>query len=151
MNETGYLRQQLALERAHLLEIIQALHQGSDAVRRSRPVTDYIDWAGGRLVRQLQALGQALPAAATGADLHARLARLTSATAVVADGGNGGLSDLRAERLLALLGAWSEPLETLAGRTLHLTQWRRAAQLSADTILQERQLYTAARAAAGRS
>jgi hypothetical protein len=151
MNETAYLRQQLALERAHLLKIVQALHQGSDAVRSSRPVTDYIDWAGGRLVQQLQALGQALQAAAaTGTDLHARLERLTAAAAV-ADGGDGGLSDLRAERLLALLGAWSEPLETLAGSTLHITQWRRAAQLSADTILREGLLYTAARAAAGQS
>ncbi len=151
MNETGYLRQQLALERAHLQEIVQAVRQGSDAVRSSRPVTDYIDWAGERLVRQLQALGQALQAPAAGADLHARLERLTGAAAAMADGGNGGLSDIRGEGLLALLAAWSEPLETLAGSTLHISQWRRAAQLSADTILRERQLYTAARAAAARS
>ncbi len=89
-------------------------------------------------------------APATGTDLHARLERLTAAAAV-ADGGDGGLSDLRAERLPALIAAWSEPLETLAGSTLRITQWRQAAQLSADTILQERQLYGAACAAVGRS
>ncbi len=53
MNETGYLRQQLALERAHLLEILLAVRRGSDVVRSSRPVIEYIDWAAGRLVRQL--------------------------------------------------------------------------------------------------
>jgi len=53
----------------------------------------------------------------------------------------------RAAQLLALLDGGTEPLETVAGRTLRIQHWRQAAQLSADSILEERQLYAAARSA----
>ena len=55
----------------------------------------------------------------------------------------------QAERLLAVLDAWTEPLDILAGQTLRIGHWRQAAQLSADSILAERQLYAAARSAVG--
>jgi hypothetical protein len=152
MNETDYLRAQLALERAHLQAILQAVRHGSPALRNARPIADYIDWAGRRLVGQLDAQRQALLAATvSSADGRAPLERLSGAAAAVSDGAAASPADLKAERLLALLAAWSDPLEALAGSTLRVTQWRQAAQLSADTILQERRLYTAACAAAGLS
>jgi hypothetical protein len=152
MNETDYLRAQLALERAHLQAILQAVRHGRPALRNARPIADYIDWAVPRLVGQLDAQRQALLAATpSGADSRAQLERLSGAAAALADGASGSPADLRAERLLALLAAWSDPLEALAGGTLRVTQWRQAAQLSADTILHERQLYAAACAAAGLS
>jgi hypothetical protein len=131
MNETGYLRAQLALERAHLQVILQAVRQASPTEQAARPVADYLDWASRRLVSQL--------------------ARLSGAAAVRSDGAPAPSDDVGAEHALALLTAWSDQLEALAGRTLHITQWRHIAQLNADSILQERQLYAAACAAAGLS
>jgi hypothetical protein len=151
MNETDYLRQQLALERAHLQEILQAVRRGTDAVGSSRAVADYIDWASRRVVGTLQALCAALRTAPATGEAGAHLERLSGAAAQLSDGGRSLAAELKAERLLALLSAWNEALEQLAGRTLRIAQWRRAAQLSADTILQERQLYGAARTAMGRS
>jgi hypothetical protein len=152
MNETDYLRQQLALERNHLQEILQAVRSGNEAVGSSRAVADYIDWAGRRVLGTLNAQCAALRTApATGAKAGAQLQRLSGAAALLPDGGSGLTARIKAERLLALMAAWSEPLERLAGATLRIAHWRQAAQLSADTILQERQLYAAARAAVGLS
>jgi hypothetical protein len=151
MNESQYLRQQLALERSHLQEILQVVRRGSAAMGTSRPVAEYIDWAGRRLLSQLHAHRQALQAAAaTDAVTGALLDRLAGAASRVSDG-HDRPSDVRAEHLLALIAAWSEPLDVLARSTLHVSQWRQAAQLNADTILQERQLYAKARAAARRA
>ncbi len=61
---------------------------------------------------------------------------------------------LQGERLLALMPALTQleaSLDALAGGTFRVNHWRRAAQLNADTILEERQLYVAARSAAGLS
>jgi hypothetical protein len=123
MNEIDFIRQQLALERTHLQEILRAVCHGSAALRNSRAVADYIDWASRRLAEQLDA------------DARTQRAKLSGAA--------------QDEHLLAQLGAWSEPLESQAGHRLRITYWRQVARLSADTILQERQLYAAARAAAG--
>ncbi len=114
MNETDFIRQQLARERAHLQEILGIARTGSAAVRRARPIAAYIEWASRRLLAQLgEPAGTVTP-----------------------------------ERLLALIETWRERLEPQAGQTLPISHWRRIAPLSADIILQERQLYAAARAAA---
>jgi hypothetical protein len=148
MNETDFIRQQLATEHAHLREILQAVRQRTAAPRRA--VKRYIDWAGPRLLRQIGAHRTAL-AGAGGVDPEAAalLSRLSSAADQDAGSKAARPPDLEAERLLALLEAWSEPLEAMASKTLRIDHWRRAAQLSADSILAERQLYAAARAAAG--
>jgi hypothetical protein len=152
MHETEFIRRQLALERAHLREILEAVRRGCAVGGHSRALADYLDWASQRLIGQLDAHRSALQAApGLGADTRAQLDALSGAAVAARDGGNGRPVDLRAERLLALMAAWTDPLETAAGRTLRVTHWRQAAQLSADTIFQERQLYGAARAAAGLS
>lgn len=141
MNETDFIRAQLAAERAHLRGILEAVRAGTLEVGLARPAADYIEWAGQRLVAQLNAHRRALEALpATGADARAQLASLAGAAARLAGNGNG---------LLALLDAWSDSLDSLAGRTLRVSHWRQAAQLSADTILEERQRYAAARGAGG--
>lgn len=151
MQETAFIRRQLALERAHLREILAAVRRGGTGGGNSRALAEYLDWAGRRLIGQLDAHRNALQAAAApAADTRAQLDQLAAAAAAC-DGGNGRTADRRAEQLLALLAAWTDPLETAAGHTLRVTHWRQAAQLSADTILQERQLYAAARAATGLS
>jgi hypothetical protein len=132
MNETDFIRQQLAAERAHLREILQAVHRGTAAIGNARPVVLYIDWASRRLMQQLAAHQTALAAPGNGS---------------AAQPLSVGTAAQRAERLLALLDAWTEPLDTLAGRSLRINHWRQAAGLSADSILAERQLYAAARGA----
>jgi len=134
MNETDFIRQQLAAERAHLRQILDALPPASAAGAPARPVALYIDWAGRRLLQQFQAhcaTLQAVPALGleTTRPLH-----------------------LQAERLLALMPALTQleaSLDALAGGTFRVSHWRQAAQLNADTILEERRLYAAARGAAG--
>jgi hypothetical protein len=131
MNETQFIRQQLALERAHLREILRAVIQESGPVKMARPVTAYLEWAGRRLLNQLAQLNEGSPVASR------------TAEAVAAP------PDAQAHRLLALLEAWSDPPEAPAGTPPRIAHWRKAARLSADTILEERQLYAAARTAAG--
>jgi hypothetical protein len=150
MNEADYLRQQLALERTHLQKILQAVRRGHDGLGKSRAVADYIDWAGRRLLGTLNAQCAALRSAPGAAALGAQLDHLSGAAAQLAGGGEFSAA-LQAERLLALISAWNEALEQLAGSTLRIAHWRQAAQLSADTILQERRLYGAACAAVGAS
>jgi hypothetical protein len=141
MNETDFIRAQLTAERAHLRAILEAVRTGTPNVGQAHAVADYIEWAHQRLIAQLDAHRRALGALpATGADTRAQLASIAAAAAGFAP---------TAERLLALLDAWSDSLDSLAGRTLRVGHWRRAAPLSADTILEERQRYAAARAAAG--
>jgi hypothetical protein len=134
MNETDFIRQQLAAERAHLREILAAVQRGAAAAANARPVAQYIDWASRRLSQQIAAHQVALGTPDSGSGAQ------QPATEVPAQ---------RAERLLALLDAGTEPLESLAGRTLRINHWRQAAGLSADSILEERHLYAAARSAAG--
>jgi hypothetical protein len=134
MDETGFIRQQLAAERAHLREILGAVHRGPAAVGNAVPVVLYIDWASRRLMQQFAAHQTAL--AALGNSSAAQPLR-------------EGTAIQRAERLLALLEAGPEPLDTLAGKSLRVNHWRQAGGLSADSILEERQLYTAARGAVG--
>jgi hypothetical protein len=151
MNETDFIRQQLHLERTHLREILRALRQASAADRPAHPIALYIDWAGRRLINQVLAHQAALQdAAALDPALQGQLAEASGA-ARQAQNGTTGSGHLRAEGLLGMLEAWSEPLDAAAARALRITHWRRAAHLSADTILEERQLYAAARGALGRS
>jgi|SRR5665213_508536 len=150
MNETDFIRAQLAAERAHLRDLLGAVRAGTLEEGRARPAADYIEWAHQRLVAQLDAHRRALEATpATGADTRAQLASVAVATAQLTDNGTVRPLNLVAERLLALLDAWSDSLDSLAGRTLRVSHWRQAAPLSADTILQERQRYAAARGAGG--
>ena len=143
MQETEFIRGQLTLERAHLREILEAVRRGCPVGGNSRALADYLDWAGRRLVGQLDAHRNALQAAPLlSPDTRAQLEQLSGAAAQL----HGG-----AERLLALIAAWTDPLERQAARTLPIAHWRQAVHLSADTILQERRLYTAARDAAGLS
>jgi hypothetical protein len=125
MNEIDFIRQQLALERAHLQQILHAVRHGSAGVRNSRAVAAYIDWASRRLLEQLDA------------DARTQWAELSGAA--------------QDEHLLARLAAWRDSLETPAAHTPRIAQWRQVARLSADSILEERQLYAAARAEAGLS
>ncbi len=115
MNETDFIRRQLALEHAHLRELLEAVRAGAPGLRNARAVLDYIEWGSGRILAQL---GE--PAGAVTQD-----------------------------RLLGLIDVCATRLESQTGRALPLSHWRRAAPLSADTILEERRLYAAARAAAG--
>ena len=148
MNETDFIRQQLAAERSHLREVLEAVRRGTAANANHRPVALYIDWASHRLVQQLTAHQAALevldscPAAPQLARVAAALGKETATAAERHDA-------QRAESLLAVLDAWTEPLDILAGQTLRIGHWRQAARLSADSILEERQLYAAARSAAG--
>jgi hypothetical protein len=52
-------------------------------------------------------------------------------------------------RLLESLAIWGDALDVMAGKALRIGHWRAAGALTADTILEERQLYFAARDAAG--
>jgi hypothetical protein len=134
MNETDFIRQQLAAERAHLREILAAVQRGTPAMANERSVGLYLDWASRRLVQQIAAHQLAL-----GAPDHGAATRQPAKESAAR----------HAERLLTLLEAGTEPLDTVAGRTLRTSHWRQAAGLSADSILEERQLYAAARSAVG--
>ena len=89
----------------------------------ARPVADYLDWAGGDW------------SGSCGPGRHCRpqprpvltCAQLARLSAPPRPSRRGNAACRMAERLLALLAAWSEPLETLAGSTLRITHWRRAA------------------------
>jgi hypothetical protein len=145
MNETDFIRQQLAAERAHLREILAALRQGSETIRQTRPVERYIEWAKGRLVTQLRAQLTALQASGAdgpvlGPDKLEELETIATAATRSTE-----------TRQLESLALWGDALDVMASKTLRIGQWRAAAQLTADTILEERQLYSAARDAAGLS
>jgi hypothetical protein len=148
MNETDFIRQQLAAERAHLREILDAVRRGTAAAGSARPVAAYLEWAGRRLAQQLGAHQAALQA--TG---DAAIAEGLSRLATARDGANAKAGAFpvaqRAEQWLALLDAWTEALDAQAGRSLRLPHWRAAAGLNADSILEERRLHAAARHAAG--
>ncbi len=62
MNETDFIRQQLALERAHLREMLNAVRREMTPVDAPRPLAIYLDWAGERLLARLKALRAALQA-----------------------------------------------------------------------------------------
>lgn len=148
MNETDLIRQQLQLERTHLREILRALGEAAGSDAPAHPVAVYIGWAGRRLIEQVLAHHTALEDAGTldpalSGQLHAltRAARQARSRATAA---------LPAAELRALLEAWSEPLEAATARVLRVPHWRRAAQMTADSILEERRLYGAARAAVTR-
>jgi hypothetical protein len=150
MNETDFIRQQLAAERAHLREILLAVHQETGAVRMARPITTYIEWASRRLLTQLGAHDAALQTLPTlGAATRAQLTQVSAAAAQAADADATRPANVQVQRLLVLLEAWSDSLDAVAGATLRVGHWRHVAPLSADTILEERQLYAAARGAAG--
>jgi hypothetical protein len=149
MNEVDFIRQQLASERAHLREILEAVRAATPGSGTARPVTVYLEWARQRLVAQLGAHRAALSASpGIAPDTMAQLTRVAEATTRVIDSGTEP-PELLAERLRALLDAWSESLDALTARSLRIAHWRKATHLSADSILEERRLYTAARAAAG--
>jgi hypothetical protein len=150
MNETDFIRQQLTVERAHLREILHAVRRSSGA-RPPRAAAAYIDWAGRRVLNQVQAHCTALQAAHVEAQFQAPLEQVAATAAQAVPGEAPRATHLSVEALLAVVEAWSEPLDALAGRTLRTAHWRKAAQLSADTILEERQLFTAARSSAGLS
>jgi hypothetical protein len=150
MNETDFIRQQLAAERAHLREILLAVPQGTGPAKVAPPVASYVEWAGGRLLNQLSTHRGALQAVPTiAAATRAQLTEVGTAATEALEVSAAGASSIQAQRLLALLDAWSDSLDAVAGATLRIGHWRQAANLSADTILEERQLYAAARRAAG--
>jgi hypothetical protein len=150
MNETDFIRQQLAAERAHLREILLAVPPERGPVKTARPVTAYIEWASRRLLEQLSAHRTALQELPTmAAAARAQLSAVSTAASQAVEATAAHSFNGQAKGLLALLEAWSEPLDALAGATLGIGHWRRCAHLSADTILEERQLYAAARTAAG--
>jgi hypothetical protein len=150
MNETDFIRQQLAMERAHLREILQAVNPETGAGKVARPISAYIEWAGRRLCQQLDAHRTALNDLPTSAPaIRAQLTELASAASQAAEAGAARSFNGHAKRLLTLLGAWSDSLDGAAGALLRVGHWRQAARLNADTILEERQRYAAARAAAG--
>jgi hypothetical protein len=139
MNEADFIRQQLRLERTHLREILRALRPATTLESPAQPVARYLEWAGGRLIEQVLAHHGALQAAAgTDPTLRGPVAAAGSAARQAQAGPEG---------LLALLEAWSEPLDAAAGRMLRISHWRRAAHLTADSIIEERELYAAARGA----
>ena len=150
MQETDFIRQQLAAERAHLRDILLAMPQEAGPVKPARPTTAYIEWASRRLLDQLGAHRTALQAEpAIGPGMRAQLSEVASAAAAAAEAVAARSPGSQARHLLALLEAWSEALDALAGATLRIGHWRQVAHLSADTILEERQLFAAARSAAG--
>ena len=156
MNETDFIRQQLATERDHLRDILHSVRIGTVPCANAGPVMRYVDWAGQRLLQRIEAHRQALDAASgVGPDTRALLARVTAAAATAATAATAAEAATQrpphrqAEQLLALLEAWNESLETAAGKSLRIAHWRAAGHLSADSILEERQLYAAARTAAG--
>ena len=148
MNETDFIRQQLAAERSHLREVLEAVRRGTGANANARSVALYIDWVSRRLVQQLAAHQAALELLDSG-PASQQLARVSAAVSQVPATTAERHSAAGAERLLAVLDAWTEPLDLLAGQTLRIGHWRQAARLSADSILEERQLYAAARSAVG--
>jgi hypothetical protein len=149
MNETDFIRQQLATERAHLRELLQAVRQASGSHAAAHPVALYIDWAGRRLIDQVEAHRAALRGSATlNPAMQTQL--VAAATAAKLAQSSAGALPLRAEQLLSVLDAWSDPLDAAAASLLKVTHWRQVAHLTADTILEERQLYAAAHGAAGR-
>lgn len=150
MNETDFIRQQLATERAHLRELLQSVRQASGGHGAPHPVALYIEWAGRRLLDQVQTHRTALRGAAPlNPALQTQLVAAATA-ARVAQSNTAGALPLRAEQLLAVLDAWSDPLDAAAAGLLRVAHWRQVAHLTADTILEERQLYAAAHGAAGR-
>jgi hypothetical protein len=150
MNETDFIRQQLAAERAHLREILLAVPQGTPPIKMARPVAAYIEWASRRLLNQLSAHRGALQAVPTiAAATRAQLTEVSTAASDALEAAAARSLNIQAKRLLRLLEAWSDSLDAVAGATLRIGHWRQAAHLSADTILEERQLYAAARVAAG--
>ena len=149
MNETDFIRQQLAAERAHLRDILLAVQQGTAPARAARPVVAYVEWASRRLLNQLSAHRRALQAVpAIAAATRAQLGEVATAASHAVEAAAAPLN-VQAKGLLALLEAWSDSLDAVAGATLRIGHWRLAARMSADTILEERQLYAAARGAAG--
>jgi hypothetical protein len=148
MNETDFIRQQLAAERAHLREVLEAVRRGTTATANARPVALYIDWASRRLVQQLAAHRTALEMLAS-PPAGEQLAQVAAAVGKVSASPAERPSAAQAEGLLAVLEAWTEPLDILAAQRLRIGHWRQAARLSADSILEERQLYAAARSAVG--
>ncbi|HEY4339197.1 MAG TPA: hypothetical protein VGM97_04570 [Steroidobacteraceae bacterium] len=149
MNETDFIRQQLAAERAHLREILLAV-RGHSALKPTRPISAYVEWASRRLVDQLQAHRTALQAVPTiAAATRAQLNAVGTAAIEAAEAAPARSFNVHDTRLLALLEAWSDSLDAVAGATLRIGHWRQAAHLSADSILEERQLYAAARGAVG--
>ena len=145
MNEAEFIRQQLRLEEGHLRALLQTYVSSE---RPAQALTLYVHWAGARLIERVLAHETALQGCpALDAALRAALAQaLTSARRARCAQGAA-----RAEQLLALLGAWSEPLQAAATGLLPTPHWRRVGQLSADSILEERQLYAAAHATLARS
>ena len=148
MNETDFIRRQLAAERAHLREILEAVRDGTAGAGTTRAVAQYLEWAGQRLAQQLAAHHSALQALGDSAATPP-LSRMAAALERAGASPTQRQPAPRAEQWLALLDAWTGPLDTLAGSALRVNHWREAAGLTADSILQERQLYAAARSAAG--
>jgi len=148
MNETDFIRQQLAAERSHLREVLEAVRRGTAANANARPAALYIDWASRRLVQQLAAHQAALEVLDSG-PATVQLARVSAAVSKLIATTADRHGAAGADGLLAVLDAWTEPLDILAAQRLRVGHWRQAARLSADSILEERQLYAAARGAVG--
>ena len=164
MNETQLLREQLAAERRHVREVASACaaaHRaepapagGAALVALGEACRDYLEcvlaWFDQRDAR-LGELYARLPAGA--ADSEARGALDLSGH------GRGALDTLRAAgaghvdwTALARFvnGAWDtrrSAIEALLAANLRVTDWRAVGGIDADTIYQERALYSRVRAA----
>jgi hypothetical protein len=136
MNESDYLRQQLATERAHLRELLALPRR--NAVQT--PGEHYLAWATPRLLavyeRHRALLPRRLAATAVAPPLPG-IDRIST---------GAGTDDAA---LAALLAAWDTQIEQPAAACYRIEDWRQVAQLRADDILTERRLYSAARAAHG--
>ena len=119
MNESDYIRQQLRAERSHLREVLELAPQAPATALAARD--RYLAW-GARRQHEIQQRHLAL--------LAAKAIQVRTASSAV----------------LSNLLAATEELESLADPVYGIADWRRAAQLSADAILEERRLYGAARA-----
>jgi len=161
MNESDYLRQQLAAERAHLRQLLAALRTGPSQALAAR--AHYLAWATPRLLAQygrhldllpgrLAARRQTLPPqaiAGISTATRAATATLAQLQAALDSPQEARLAQALAAHLAplaTLVKAWDEPLEQLAADCYRIEDWRRAAQLRADDILRERQLFAAAQA-----
>ena len=172
MNEADYLRQQLRTQRAHLREMLELPRQNPQADTPRRAA--YLAWAGQRLkevhdrhrallpgrVPAHTALPEPpqLPAGRTQAGVAAHPPRAQTGTAAteaapdILPANRPAISPaIWPDTALAALLTACEQLEQLAEGCYRITDWRQAAQLSADAILEEQHLYHAVLAQTSRA
>lgn len=128
MNESDYLRKQLSAERAHLAAVLERLRVHPEHAGAG----EYLAWAAHRLRAVYERHLILLPA---------RLAARALPPPTLPRLGNGGADSTAMTKLLL---SWDSAIETPAASCYRIEDWRQVAQLRADDILKERQLYAAA-------